>query len=526
MRAGITAASFALPHPQERRAMSDPSIQTSPSAGAPADPSIQATPPLSDAAPPTNAPGARRALFIVFLVVVIDLLGFGIVLPLLPRYGEVYVTQYLDPMHQAAAHHDWRVGAIAGTVLAALLAIFSLMQFVFAPVWGLVSDRVGRRPVLLIGLAGSVLFYALFGYASDLPAAEWAGLALLLLFVSRLGAGVAGATIATAQAVIADSTRPEKRKHGMALIGMAFGVGFTFGPLVAVASLYWAPPGFQGVVGYCAAVLSLVALVLGFVLLPETRRFGAAPPLKRKLFDWQATLFALASRAVGPVVLAFFLTTLGFAMFEVTLSLLFKHALDISDKNNGLLFAYVGLVLALAQGVLYRRLAKHVSEVTFMAAGMVLMGAGVASLAGVNALANAHVLGFGGMLALVMIALTVAVVGFSLLTPSATALVSRRSDPEKQGVILGVNQSASAMARILGPIISLPLYFLTADHLLPYLVGGALTLGMLLLIPRIRSGEGIGRSALDAAARLAADSARLPADPGIQEGQPPDERIV
>ena len=327
------------------------------------------------------------------------------------------------------------------------------MQFVFAPIWGRISDRVGRRPILLIGLAGSVVFYALFGYASDLPqAAEWAGLALLLLFASRLGAGVAGATIATAQAVIADCTPPEKRKHGMALIGMAFGIGFTFGPLVAVASLYWAPPGYQGVVGYCAAGLSLIALVLGMVLLPETRRFGAAPPLRRKLFDWHAARFALGDPPIGPVILTFFFTTLGFGMFEVTLSLMAKDALGISDKNNGLLFAYVGLVLALTQGGLYRRLAKRVTETTFMAVGMVLMGVGVGSLAGVNALANAHLLGFGAMLTLMMAGLTVAVVGFSLLTPSATALVSRRSDPEKQGEILGVNQSASAMARILSPM--------------------------------------------------------------------------
>ena len=477
--------------------MSDPSIQTTPPAGGPPNPSIQAEPPLQDGPPPavpTDAPtvggrSAKSALFIVFLVVVIDLLGFGIVLPLLPRYGELYVGSWLGaPATAEAAHqHDWRVGAIVG----ALLSIFSLMQFLFMPIWGRVSDRVGRRPILLLGLAGSVVFYALFGYASDLPAAEYAGLALLLLFVSRFGAGVAGATIATAQAVIADCTPPERRKHGMALIGMAFGIGFTFGPLVAVASLYCAPPGYQGVVGYCAAGLSLVALVLGVILLPETRRFGGPPPLRRVLFDWGAARFALASRTVGPVVLAFFLTTLGFAMFEVTLSLLFKDTLAISDQNNGLLFAYVGFVLALSQGVLYRRLANRVSETTFMAAGMILMGVGVASLAGVNALANQHPLSFGQMLALVMATLTVAVVGFSLLTPSATALVSRRSDSEKQGEILGVNQSASAMARILGPMISLPLYFATPGHLLPYLVGGGVVLSMLGLIPSIRRGEAL-----------------------------------
>ena len=263
--------------------MSDPSIQATSPAGDPADPSIQATPLLNNGAPPsipTDAPtvggrSAKSALFIVFLVVVIDLLGFGIVLPLLPRYGELYVGSWLGtPATAEAAHqHDWRVGAIVG----ALLAIFSLMQFIFTPIWGRVSDRVGRRPILLIGLGGSVVFYALFGYASDLPAAEYAGLALLLLFLSRLGAGVAGATVATAQAVIADCTPPERRKHGMALIGMAFGIGFTFGPLVAVASLYWAPPDYQGVVGYCAAGLSLIALILGLLLLPETRRSAPRP---------------------------------------------------------------------------------------------------------------------------------------------------------------------------------------------------------------------------------------------------------
>ncbi|HVS40550.1 MAG TPA: MFS transporter, partial [Gemmataceae bacterium] len=419
--------------------MSDPLIQTTPSAGVPADPSIPDASSLSnlaaDSGPPQSDPAARKALFIAFLVVAIDLLGFGIVLPLLPRYGEVYVGAWLGIADKEALKHDVRVGLVLG----ALFTIFSLMQFVFAPMWGRLSDRYGRRPFLLMGLAGSVAFYTLFGYASDLPhTAEWAGLALLLLFLSRLGAGVAGATISTAQAVIADCTTAEKRKHGMALIGMAFGVGFTFGPLVAVGSLYWSP-GREGVVGYCAAGLSLIALILAVALLPETRRFGAGPTMRRKLFDWQATRYVLSNPAVGPVVWAFFITTLGFGMFETTLSLLAQDALQIEDKNNGLLFAYVGLVLALTQGGLYRRLAKRVSEPTFMAAGMVLMGLGVASMAGVNALANAQLLGFGGLLTLLMIALTIAVVGFSLLTPSATALVSRRSDPEKQGEVLGVN---------------------------------------------------------------------------------------
>src|SRR6185369_3970906 len=136
------------------------------------------------------------------------------------------------------------------------MSSFSLMQFIFAPVWGRVSDRVGRRPILLLGLGGSVVFYALFGFASDLPR-EQAALALALLFAARLGAGVAGATIATAQAVIADSTPPDKRKHGMALIGAAFGIGFTFGPLLGYASLFVDVPAAPGA---AAALLSLAAL--------------------------------------------------------------------------------------------------------------------------------------------------------------------------------------------------------------------------------------------------------------------------
>jgi MFS transporter, DHA1 family, tetracycline resistance protein len=457
--------------------MSDPSIQDSPSA--PLDNARASSLPSPAAA--TGGRSERSALFIVFLVVVIDLLGFGIVLPLLPIYGRLYVGHLIEP------NSHW-VGAIVGL----LLAIFSLMQFLFAPIWGRVSDRVGRRPILLLGLAGSVAFYALFGYGSDLPeTAEWAGLALTLLFIARAGAGVAGATIATAQAVIADCTPPERRKHGMALIGMAFGIGFTFGPLVAVASLYFFPQ-HKGVVGYFAAGLSLSALILGVVLLPETRRFSEAPPLTRKWFDWNAVRFALRDPAVGPVVWVFFLTTLGFTMFEVTLALLFQDAMTIPLEDNGYLFAYIGFVLALAQGVLYRRLAKRVSEPTFMAVGIVLMGLGMVSLAGVSWAAIQPIeyrLEYRTLFTLLLVGLTVAVTGFALLTPSAQALVSRRSDPEKQGEILGVNQSASAMARIIGPLISLPLYYATPGHLLPYLLGGGLMLLMLALIPRIRKGK-------------------------------------
>jgi MFS family permease len=435
---------------------------------------------------------------IVFLVVFIDLLGFGIVIPLLPRYGDRYVKALLPA---AAVDGESRA---AGAVLGLLMASFSAMQFFFAPVWGRISDRVGRRPILLLGLVGSVVFYVLFGYASDLPETS-AALALMLLFVSRIGAGVAGATIATAQAVIADCTPPERRKHGMALIGAAFGIGFTFGPLVGFASLLWFPD-HHGVIGYAAAGLSLLALVLGLILMPETRHFEEAPPLVRRWFDWRATRNVLRSPALAPVVLTFFLATLGFGGFEPTLALLIKDTLYLNEQNSFLVFAYVGLVLVMTQGFLYRRLANRLSELTFMAMGISLMALGLVLLGGVSWMGADYTAAFGLnwsaenhpdefrlLLGCMLVSMTLAVVGFAFLTPSAQALISRRSDPAKQGEILGVNQSAASLARILGPIFGLSLYKLTPSHLLPYIFGAALLAVMLPLLPWIRrSGVGVG----------------------------------
>jgi MFS family permease len=460
---------------------------------------------------------------IVFLVVFIDLLGFGIVIPLLPRYGDRYVKELLPSAESSGESRA------AGAVLGLLMASFSAMQFIFAPIWGRISDRFGRRPILLLGLVGSVVFYTLFGFASDLPT-DRAALALTLLFVARIGAGVAGATIATAQAVIADCTAPERRKHGMALIGAAFGIGFTFGPLVGFASLLWFPE-HHGVIGYSAAGLSFLALILGIILLPETRHFEEAPPLTRRWLDWRALREVLGNPVLAPIVLVFFLATLGFGGFEPTLALLIQDVLHLNERNSFLVFAYVGFVLVMTQGFLYRRLANRLSEVTFMAMGISLMALGLFLLGGVTwmgherashehiaaypgiAASTAGLLGspFGqgpllagsalfperlphvmdkSLLAFMLVSMTLAVVGFAFLTPSAQALVSRRSDPAKQGEILGVNQSAASLARILGPIFGLSLYKLTSSHLLPYLFGAALLLVMLPLLPRIRQRDG------------------------------------
>jgi MFS family permease len=335
-----------------------------------------------------------------------------------------------------------------------------------------------------------VVFYTLFGVASDVGAGGWAALGLILIFIARIGAGVAGATISTAQAVIADSTTPDQRSRGMALIGAAFGIGFTFGPLLAAAS-FIVP--VHGAPGYAAAIFSTVALVVGLVRMPETLRAGAIGR-KRHWLDWHGVQTTLRNPAVGILILTFFLATLAFGGLESTLAfvnqvLLYPEteltrenaaeailSIDMLQKN-AYVFAYVGFVLMLTQAFLYRRLVHRVGEVRFMRMGILLMGLGLAG-AVMILLTRDPVETQDWELALAVGLVTIAVMGFALLTPSLQALISRRSDAAIQGEVLGVNQSASAMARILGPMVCVPLFFVTASHSLPYLLGA----GMLILV--------------------------------------------
>lgn len=417
--------------------------------------------------PPDAAPGSRHALLIVFLVVFIDLLGFGIVLPLLPRYVEDYTAGMSD--------------LAGGLVIGSLFSVFSLMTFVFAPYWGRVSDRIGRRPVLLIGLAGSTLSYLLFGYASTFGQ-DQAMLGLALMFVSRIGAGVTSGTIATAAAVIADSTSRENRAKGMALIGAAFGIGFTFGPLIAFFGETLFPNERSGP-GYLAAVVSGFAFVLAWWLMPETNRGRNTMPAHTERMHnlW----VALRSPTIGVLVLCFFLATFGFANFEATLSLLTKTAFDFTKRANYLVFAYVGASLMIAQGVIYRRLIGRFGELIMTRAGLVLMLVGLANLAAVAAVATPQSDIDRTMLAWFLLALFIAVCGYAFLNPSVNALISKRAAAAHQGEVLGVNQSASALARILGPAVGNALFPLTPRHELPYVVAAGLLVIVLVLSPRL-----------------------------------------
>jgi MFS family permease len=427
------------------------------------NPTTPTDPPETPAAPPKPN---HAAMGIVWLVVFIDLLGFGIVLPVMPRQAEPYLGEL------------GLTGSAKGAVIGILFSVFSLMQFVFSPVWGRISDRIGRKPVLLISLGGSVVFYALYGFAVTLPAAD-AGLAVGLMLLSRVGAGVAGASVGTAAAVIADCTPPEKRAKGMALIGIAFGAGFTFGPLIAYFGLALFDQQPWGV-GAIASGLSLVALVTAIAIFKETR--NPANKAGKEFFSLARTREVLRMPAVGTLVLIYFLAIFAFAQFEATLALLTQVAFGMSVEDNFLVFALVGAVLMFAGGA-YRPLVKKHPEKKLMTVGVGLMMLG---LLGLGAVAYAASLPDAGGLKLPFyLAMSVAVVGFAFVNPSVSALVSKNADPARQGEVLGVNQAFASLGRILGPLLGSVLFQAGVWHTLPYLAAAGLLVLVLGLLPRI-----------------------------------------
>jgi DHA1 family tetracycline resistance protein-like MFS transporter len=399
--------------------------------------------------PEPSSPSTRKtSLGLVFVIVFIDLLGFAIVLPLLPRYAS-------------------RLHASDGTI-GLLFASFSAMQFIFSPLWGRLSDRIGRRPALLAGLAGSVIFYTLFGLAS-----VWES--LTLMFVARIGAGIAGATISTAQAYIADATGLQGRAKGMALIGAAFGGGVSFGPIIGALSLPKAAnPGdaveaLNAFPMYIAASLSGIALIVAFFKLPESLRAGAVPS-RRTWLNIGAIREAMRVPSVGQLLLLFFLTTFAFAQFESTLSRLTDVAFSRNEQDNFLLFSYIGITLCFMQGVVVRRLVTKIGEPLMIIAGTVLMGTGLWLVSIAAEQRSFHML---------LWLMPILVGGFSFVTPSVQSLISRRSDPARQGEILGVNQSAASMARIFGPWLGNVLF--GKGYILPYQTATALIVPALLM---------------------------------------------
>jgi DHA1 family tetracycline resistance protein-like MFS transporter len=346
----------------------------------------------------------KPKLFPIFLVVLIDLIGFGIVLPLLPIYADTY-------------------GARPFTI--GLLAVsYSLTQFLFSPFWGGVSDRIGRRPVLMLSLTGAVVFYVIFGWA---PSLFW-------LFVARLGAGIFAANISTAMAYIADITTAETRTKGMGMIGVAFGVGFIIGPalggFLSKFDMSWP--------GYGAAMLSAIALLLAFFSLPETRMkskesFSSAKYLK-------SLGSSLRKHEIARPVMVSFLVIFAFSGMQLTFPLFTKAAFGYEGEQNGYLFALGGLVAVLFQGGLIGRLARIFGETKLAISGIFLNFIGFIILPFANSL-----------LALIML-MTLMGAGSGLSSPTLTSLISLGTDDEQQGTVMGASRSVTTMARIVGPL--------------------------------------------------------------------------
>ena len=347
----------------------------------------------------------RRALATLFLIVFADLVGFGIVIPLLPLYAEHYQP--------------------APWVFGLLMATYSAMQFFFSPILGRLSDRVGRRPVLLISLTGSVIGFVMFALADS----------LLWLFVSRLLAGIAGGNIATAQAVIADTTKPEDRARGMGLIGAAFGLGFIAGPALAglLAPISLAAPGWG------AAACSAVAFAMTFLYLPETRPIATTAAPSTPTSGLGRLAFAWRHPELAPLMLIGFAVVTGFAAFEVTFAQYLHDRLALPHSGVSFLFVYVGVLAAVVQGVLVGRATRWLGEKRLVTGGLVLGAVGLLLLA------SAHRLG------VVLTVLPALSLGIGMVMPSLSALVSRGAAADQQGLALGAFQGISSLARVVGP---------------------------------------------------------------------------
>src|SRR4051794_5232479 len=348
----------------------------------------------------------RSPLFTLLLTVFIDLVGFGIVIPILPLYAEHF--------HASPIAIGWLTG------------IYSGMQIIFTPILGKLSDRFGRRPVLFISIVGTAIGFALMGMAHSMT----------LLFAGRIIAGITGGNIAIPQAYIADVTTPEKRSRAMGMIGAAFGLGFTFGPLIGglMSRISYGAPFFF------SAGLAAINAALIYLLLPESlsREQRARRHEKASI----AEVFRHQRGAMFGVVLAtYFFLVVGFSIMTTLFALFTEKRFGYDAQANGYMFGFVGIVSVIVQGGLIGRLIKIFGEVALARTGMVLTTISLALLPLCNGLAS---------LLLVSAGLSA---GSGFASPPLSGLASQMVESNWQGRALGLLQSAGSIARLLGPLL-------------------------------------------------------------------------
>jgi MFS transporter, DHA1 family, tetracycline resistance protein len=385
----------------------------------------------------------KPSILVIFLSVFIDLIGFGIVLPLLPGYAE----DNFRPDFSAK-----------GFIIGGIIASFSAMQFLFAPAWGRLSDRIGRRPVMLVSNLGAAGSYALFAVACGMSGTT----GLVWILISRIFAGICGANLSVASAYIADISPPEKRSARMGLIGMAFGLGFIFGPAIGAFSIEYfhsrQAPGWVAA-GFCAG-----NFILGYFILGESRQPSSAPIAPRpKMNQWAHTL---AQPKLGLLILIFFFATFCFTCFESTFPLMAKHALGFDAKGQnhriGYLFTYCGLISAILQGGVIGRLVKKFGEAKLIFISLLIYAVSLVALP------------FATTMPSLLVVLALLAIGSGLNRPPVFGMISLKSSADEQGANLGVAQSFGSLARMIGPIFATTLFFV--DMKLPYLICGGIAL--------------------------------------------------
>ncbi len=377
----------------------------------------------------------KPALATVFLVVLIDLLGFGIVLPLLPFYAQEF--------------------AASAVMIGLLYSVYSFMQLIFSPIWGSWSDRIGRRPIMLLSTFGAVIAYIIFGLAESLG----------VLFFSRIVAGTMGGNISTAQAYIADVTDDENRARGMGLIGAAFGIGFVIGPATATALIHpafhefvanagfiqfseWMGNNRFALPGFFAAFLSLCSFLMVLFVLPETvdttkkhtgtiRRPSVFTPQFWRMISIQKNK---SSRGfLIPLIIGFFLLSFGESSLYSAFPLFAEGQLNMTAEEVGIQFFYIGIIAVVVQGFLIKPLTTFFSEEKLFLTGNILM------VIGLGLIPFAH-----NMLTLALF-LGLMALGKSLNTPAITSLISKEAGTDNVGAIMGASQGLSGLGRMIGP---------------------------------------------------------------------------
>ncbi len=377
----------------------------------------------------------KKQLLTIFLIIFIDLLGFGLIIPIVPFYLQDFID---DPRR-------------IGETIALLITAAAAMQFIFNPIWGRLSDRTGRRPILLLSMAGMAISHLFFALAPNVP----------LLFLSRIMTGMFAATVPTAMAYISDVTSEEERAKGMGLVGAAFGLGFILGP--AAGGLLADVGGFRLPL-FGASALSLVALILAFFTLHET--VDTSNPAQRdyRRFNVANLLRAFKHPTLGILFLIFFIVNLAFSNLETVFALYIDKVFNYTTKEAGYFFAMIGVISATVQGVFIGRFSKKFGEKRLITGSLLILGVSFILLPLWNVVA--------------LFTIFMAFIAFSLglHNPSVTSLISKNATKDEQGGVLGINQSFSSLGRIIGPLWA-GFFFDRFGEGIPFITAGVLILG-------------------------------------------------